>query len=138
MSYPNVSKLGKLILGLFREGCHEEAACDTSGVSDGPTLIFKAVKESFEEVFDERFECLSADLIIGTHFGAQFRDAVASSFTHGVVISHRLNAVVLANLASVNFNNISTLFTKHLLPSVNTVNSNSLSDIVPVQTHPGY
>jgi hypothetical protein len=137
VSYPDVSKLCKLIFGLFREGGHEEAACDTSGVSDGPTLIFKAVKESFEEVFDEWFECLSADLVIGTHFGAQFRNAVASSFTYGVVISHRLNTVVLADLASVSFNYVSTLLAEYLLPSVNAVNSNSLSDIVPVQAHPG-
>lgn len=137
MSYPDVSKLSKLLLGFFREGGYEEAACDTSSVSDGPTLIFKAVKESFEEVFDERFECVSSGFIIGTHFGAQLRDAVACSFTHGVVIGHGLNAVVLADLAGVNLNNISTLVSKYFFPSVNTVNSDSLSDIVPVQAHPG-
>jgi hypothetical protein len=44
MGKPDVTKLSKLSLRLFRERGHEEAAGDTGCISYGPTFILKAVQ----------------------------------------------------------------------------------------------
>jgi hypothetical protein len=63
---------------------------------------------------------------------------MACSFTDGMVVGHGLNSIVLADLFSISFDNVSSFFTKDLFPSVNAVDSHSFSHIVSVKTHSGY
>jgi hypothetical protein len=62
---------------------------------------------------------------------------MACSFTDGMVIGHGLNSVVLADLFSISFDDVSSLLTEHLFPGVNAVDSDSLCHIVSVKTHSG-
>ena len=63
---------------------------------------------------------------------------MAGGFSDGMVIGHRLNCVVLADGLCELLDDVSSLFAKDLLPCVDTVDSDSFSHIVSVQTHSGH
>jgi len=75
-------------LGLLGEGGDEMAACETSAVSDGPGCILEALEQSRQHRGDERLERLLVDSL--GNLGTELRDAVACSFSDGMIVSLRL------------------------------------------------
>jgi hypothetical protein len=125
-------KLWVSLSTLIWEGLEEMSTCQTSTVSDGPTLVFKAIEKGRKHFNDVWFEWLG---VLAGNLGAKFRDAMASSFSDGVIVGHGLHGVELTNFGSEVCDDLSTRVTEHKLPGLLRVDLDALGDIVPVQAH---
>lgn len=104
-----------------------------SDISHGPTFVLKAINKALKQFINVFPEWILVDNL--SYFSAQFLNTMASSFSYCVVISTRLHAIVIAHLVSVLADKLSTIFGKHVSPGLDTVDSDSLCHIVPVQAH---
>ena len=116
MSNPQSTKLFENGLGLFRKGSNKMTACQTRAVSYWPRCILKTIQKSGDHGSNVGLEGLLIDL--GCHLGTQFRDAMASRFPDGMIISRALKDIVLAYLFHIFDDDLFTLIPVDEFPSL--------------------
>ena len=77
-------------------------------------------------------------LVINGDFIADLADAVAGCLSHSMVVSLRLGDVIGRNRVCIGAHDLLSSFAEHLSPSFNAVVSDSLSNVVPIETHLGH
>lgn len=131
---PKMAELMKRWLRLLRKGYDKVTEGEASAVTYGPRLILEAVEKGGKHVGYVRFERLRVNDL--GHFGAQLRYAVASGFSHCVVVCLRLSDVEFTDFLCHRANKLSTSFTKGVLPSLLRIYFHSLGNVVSVEAHP--
>jgi hypothetical protein len=107
MTEPQLKELWEYALRLHWECGHEMSAREASAVSDWPGGVLEAVQQSAQHRSNEGLERGFVDF--AGYFDAEFRDAMAGSLPHSVVIRCALSNVELTDCFSVLADDFSAL-----------------------------
>lgn len=135
MIKPESAQFFENCLWFIRKSYYKMSKGKTSAISDGPRFVLEAIEKCRKHLDHIWLERLFVNRLC--NFCAKFRDAMACSFPHSMIVRLWLQNIVFANFRCIVANQLSSAFSEYCFPSFLRIDLDTLSHVVSVEAHPG-